>query len=347
MSWGVNLNMSASANDKREWANNRDGYGDALIQLGEQNPNVVVVDADLSCSTKTARFGDKYPDRFFNFGVAEQNMMGTAAGLATTGKIVFASTFAMFATGRVHDQIRQSIAYPKLNVKIVATHAGITVGGDGASHQINEDLGLMRVLPNMKIIVPADITETRKAVLAVAEMDGPAYIRLGRSNTPVIFDDSYKFELGKAHILREGTDVTLIAMGQMVTRALDAAEILKSEHDIDARVVNMSTIKPIDVDTIVTCARETGAIVTIEEHNYIVGMGSAVAEVLGYYVKVPHRRVGIPDVFGESGESEELLENYGLTIEDIIEATNIAIKRKTEPLPDYCNNKESKQEDLQ
>ena len=323
---------------ERELRNLRDGYGEALIQLGEINPDVVVVDADLSCSTKTAKFGDKYPERFFNFGIAEQNMMGTAAGLATTGKVVFASTFAMFATGRVHDQIRQSIAYPKLNVKIVATHAGITVGGDGASHQINEDLGLMRVLPNMKIIVPADYYETRSAVMAVADIEGPAYIRLGRMDMPVIYDDSYEFELGKAHILRGGTDVTIIAMGQMVARALDAAEILKREHDIDARVVNMSTIKPIDEDTIITCARETGAIVTVEEHNYIVGMGSAVAEVLGYYVKVPHRRVGIPDVFGESGESEELLEHYGLTIEDIIEAVNKAIERKPEPLPAEYNN---------
>jgi transketolase len=322
----------------REWRNSRNAYGEALQQLGETNPDVVVVDADLSCSTKSAKFGERYPERFFNFGVAEANMMGTAAGLATTGKTVFASTFAMFATGRVHDQIRQSIAYPRLNVKIVATHAGITVGGDGASHQINEDLGLMRVLPNMKIIVPADYYETRSAILEVAEIDGPAYIRLGRMDTPIIYDENYKFELGKAHILRDGTDVTIIAMGQMVARTLDAAEILHKDHGINARVVNMSTIKPIDVDTIVSCARETGAIVTVEEHNYIVGMGSAVAEVLGYHVKVPHRRVGIPDVFGESGESEELLENYGLTTKDIIDATHKAIGRKLEPLPEYCNN---------
>jgi len=322
----------------REWRNSRNAYGEALQQLGELNPNVVVVDSDLSCSTKSAKFGERYPDRFFNFGIAEANMMGTAAGLATTGKIVFASTFAMFATGRVHDQIRQSIAYPKLNVKIVATHAGITVGGDGASHQINEDLGLMRVLPNMKIIVPADYYETRSAVLAVADIEGPAYIRLGRMDTPIIYDENYRFELGKAHILRDGTDVTIIAMGQMVARTLDAAEILNRDYGIDARVVNMSTIKPIDENTIIKCARETGAIVTVEEHNYIVGMGSAVAEVLGYNVKVPHRRVGIPDVFGESGESEELLENYGLTTTDIIDATHKAIERKPEPLPEYCNN---------
>jgi transketolase len=333
-SWGVSRNMAVSSAE-REWRNVRDAYGEALIQLGETHPNVVVVDADLSCSTKTAKFGERFPERFFNFGVAEANMMGTAAGLATTGKVVFASTFAMFATGRVHDQIRQSIAYPKLNVKIVATHAGITVGGDGASHQINEDLGLMRVLPNMKIIVPADFYETKQAVLAMADIPGPAYIRLLRTNTPMIYDENCEFKLGTAHILRDGADVTIIAMGQMVARALDAAEILRKEHEIDARVVNMSTVKPIDVDTIVTCARETGAIVTVEEHNYIVGMGSAVAEVLGYHVKVPHRRVGIPDVFGESGESEELLENYGLTIGDIIDATHKAIQRKAEPLP-YC-----------
>jgi len=317
-----------------EWRNARDAYLEALYELGERRQDVVVVDADLASSTKTAKFGERYPERFFNFGVAEANMMGTAAGLATTGKTVYASTFAMFATGRVHDQIRQSIAYPKLNVKIVATHAGITVGGDGASHQINEDLGLMRVLPNMKIIVPADYYETKQAVLAVADIDGPAYIRLGRTDVPVIYDESYRFELGKAHILRDGTDVTLIAMGQMVARALKAAEILRLDYGLSARVVNMSTLKPIDVDTIVKCARETGAIVTVEEHNYIVGMGSAVAEVLGYHVKVPHRRVGIPDVFGESGESEELLDNYGLTIQDIIDATHMAIERKKEPLPE-------------
>jgi transketolase len=331
----------AISSDEEKMRHTRKAYGEALIALGKKNTDVVVVDADLSCSTHTYMFAEEFPERFFNFGIAEQNMMGAAAGLATTGKIVFASTFAMFATGRVHDQIRQSIVYPELNVKIVATHAGITVGGDGASHQINEDLGLMRVLPNMKIIVPADYYETKKAIMAVAELEGPAYIRLGRTKTPVIYDESYEFKFGKAHTIRDGSDVTIIAMGQMVARALDAADILKSKFGTDARVVNMSTIKPIDEKTIIKCARETGAIVTVEEHNYIVGMGSAVAEVLGYYVKVPHRRVGIPDVFGESGESEELLENYGLTINDILDATHKAIKRKSEPLPELCTNDNS------
>ncbi len=288
---------------------------------------IVVTDADLSSSTRTSWFGEKYPERFFNFGVAEANMMGAAAGLAAMGKIVFASTFAMFATGRVHDQIRQSIAYPRSNVKIVATHAGITVGGDGASHQINEDVGLMRILPNMTVIVPADYWETMKAVEEIARFNGPVYMRIGRAPVPVVFDETLKFEIGKARTLRDGSDVTIIAMGQMVSRALDAAELLEEEN-ISARVINMSTIKPIDKEAIVKAARETGAIVTVEEHNIIGGLGSAVAEVQTEHCPVLQNRIGVPDSFGQSGGCRELLRKYGLTKRNIFESAKDVVSRK-------------------
>jgi transketolase len=310
-----------------EYKNMRPGFGEALVELGKKYHQVVALNADLSGSTTTAMFDKAYPERFFNVGVSEQNMMGISAGLAATGHIVFASTFAMFATGRAYDQIRQSIAYPKLNVKIVATHAGISVGGDGASHQMHEDLALMRVLPHMKVIAPADYWETKKAVLKVAETPGPCYIRTARINTPMIYDEDYKFRIGKADLLKEGDDVTIIAMGLMVSKALEAAEVLGREN-ISARVVNMSTIKPRDKNMIIDSARRTGAIVTAEEHNMIVGMGSAVAEVLADYEPVPQRRVGIPDVFGESGESEELMDAYGLTVENIVENAKLAIAMK-------------------
>lgn len=310
-----------------EMKNMRPGFGEALVELGKKYQQVVALNADLSGSTTTAMFDKAYPERFFNVGVAEQNMMGISAGLAATGHIVFASTFAMFATGRAYDQIRQSIAYPKLNVKIVATHAGITVGGDGASHQMHEDLALMRVLPHMKVIAPADYMETKKAVLKVAETPGPCYIRMARTATPMIYDEDYKFRIGKSDLLREGDDVTIIAMGLMVCKALEAAEVLKKEG-ISARVVNMSTIKPRDKTMIIDSARRTGAIVTAEEHNMIVGMGSAVSEVLADYEPIPQRRVGIPDVFGESGESEELMRAYGLTVENIVENVRIAVALK-------------------
>ncbi|MFW3146482.1 MAG: transketolase family protein [Thermoplasmatota archaeon] len=305
----------------------RPGFGEALVELGGRYQHVVALNADLSGSTTTAMFDKAYPERFFNAGVAEQDMMGLAAGLASTGKIVFASTFAMFATGRAYDQIRQSIAYPKLNVKIVATHAGITVGGDGASHQMHEDLALMRVLPHMSVIAPADYWETKKAVLKVAETPGPCYIRTARTDTPLIYDESYDFQIGKADLLQEGEDVTIIAMGLMVSKALEAAGILKKKG-ISTRVVNLSTIKPIDKNMIIESARRTGAIVTAEEHNMIVGMGSAVAEVLVDLEPTPQRRVGIPDVFGESGESEELMEAYGLTVENIVDNAEKAVKLK-------------------
>ena len=312
---------------KWEMKNMRPGFGEGLVELGRKYQQVVALNADLSSSTKTSLFDNAFPERFFNAGVAEQNMMGMSAGLASTGKIVFASTFAMFATGRAYDQIRQSIAYPKLNVKIVATHAGITVGGDGASHQMHEDLALMRVLPHMTVIAPSDYWETRKATLAVAERPGPCYIRLARTNTPMIYDEDYDFRIGKADLLREGDDVTIIAMGLMVSKAIEAAEALKSKG-ISARVINMSTIKPIDKNAIIKAARETGAIVTAEEHNMIVGMGSAVAEVLADFEPVPQRRVGIPDVFGESGESDQLMRAYGLTVENVVENVERAIKLK-------------------
>lgn len=312
-----------------EWKlkNMRPGFGEALVELGSKYQNIVALNADLSGSTTTSMFESVYPERFFNMGVAEQNMMGVAAGLASTGKIVFASTFAMFATGRAYDQIRQSIAYPKLSVKIVATHAGITVGGDGASHQMHEDLALMRVLPHMTVIAPADYWETKKAVLKVAQTPGPCYIRTGRTDTPLIYDEDHDFRIGIADTLVDGEDVTVIAMGLMVSKAMEAAEVLGKEG-ISARVVNLSTIKPIDKNCIIKAARDTGAIVTAEEHNMIVGMGSAVAEVLLDHEPVPQRRVGIPDVFGESGESEELMQAYGLTVENIVESAKKAVAMK-------------------
>ncbi|MCK5773286.1 MAG: transketolase family protein [Thermoplasmata archaeon] len=310
-----------------ELKNMRPGYGEALKELGKRYSQVVALNADLSGSTQMAQFGSDFPERFFNVGIAEQNMMGISAGLATTGKIVFASTFAMFATGRAYDQIRQSIAYPKLNVKIVATHAGITVGGDGASHQMHEDLALMRVIPHMTVIAPADYYETKSVIMKIAETPGPFYVRLGRTDTPVIYDEDHEFKIGVADTLKDGDDVTIIAMGLMVSKALEAAKVLKRE-DISTRVINMSSIKPIDKNTIIKAARDTGAIVTAEEHNMIVGMGSAVAEVLADSSPVPQSRVGIPNVFGESGESEELMEAYGLKVDHLVEKAKYTVSMK-------------------
>ncbi len=306
----------------------REAYGAALVELGRQNPNVVVLDADLAKSTKTADFGKEFPQRFFDMGIAEQNVMGTAAGLAAAGKVPFASSFAVFATGRVYDQIRNSIAYPRLNVKIAATHAGITVGEDGASHQMVEDIALMRVLPNMTVIVPADAVETRAAVMAAAEMDGPVYIRLGRSGVPVLHEEStFRFEPGRAVTLREGSDVTVIACGIMVTAALEAADQLADEG-ISVRVLDVHTIKPLDVQAVVEAAQVTGAVVTAEEHSIIGGLGGAVAEALAENHPVPMRRVGVRDTFGESGKPAELLEKYGLTPADITLAIHEVLKVK-------------------
>ena len=305
----------------------RDSYGAALVELAETYPNLVVLDADLAAATKTGGFKKAYPDRFFDCGIAEGNMMSVAAGLATTGKIVFASSFAMFAAGRAFEQVRNSIGYPHLNVKIGATHAGISVGEDGATHQCCEDIALMRSIPGMTIINPADDTEARQAVKAAIELDGPVYLRFGRLAVPIIFDESYKFEIGKSARLTEGNDVTIIATGLMVNEALIAAEQLKNEG-ISARVINMATIKPIDREAIIAAARETGAIVTAEEHTIIGGLGSAVAEVVCETVPVPVVRVGVNDTFGKSGPAVELLKIFGLSAENIVQKAKDAIALK-------------------
>ena len=299
----------------------RDAYGEALAELGAVNENIVVLEADLSKSTKTCDFRKVYPERFINVGIAEQNMLGIAAGLAAAGKVPFASTFAVFAAGRAYDQIRNSIAYPNLNVKIAATHAGLTVGEDGGSHQMLEDIALMRALPNMTVIVPADGIETKQVIQAAAEYEGPVYIRMGRPKVPVLFGDDYKFEIGKGVLMKEGTDVTLIGTGIMVSKAMEAAELLAAEG-ISASVVNISTIKPLDAELIIAQAQKTGAVVTCEEHTICGGLGSAVAEVLVENCPVPMARVGVEDKFGESGLPDELLEKYGLS------ASNIAVKAK-------------------
>lgn len=305
----------------------REAYGKALVKLGKKNKQIVVLDADLSKSTKTADFAKVFPDRFFNVGIAEQNLMGTAAGLATAGKIPFVSTFAMFATGRAFEQIRNTIAYPKLNVKIAATHAGLTVGEDGASHQTVEDISLMRSIPNMTVIVPADGIETEAAIFAAAEKDGPVYIRLGRLGVPAVNNENYQFKWGKASVLKEGFDVTLIGTGIMVDACLQAREILEDEG-ISAVVINIHTIKPIDEETIVNMAKMTGGVVTAEEHSVIGGLGSAVAEVLSELYPVPMKRVGVKDTFGESGNPLDLLNKYGLNAESIVSAAKSVISRK-------------------
>lgn len=305
----------------------RDAYGEALVELGRERKDVVVLDADLSKSTKTAGFAKIFPERFFNMGIAEANLMGTAAGLAAAGKVPFVSTFAVFATGRAFDQIRNSIAYPHLNVKICATHAGLTVGEDGASHQALEDIGLMRTLPGMTVIVPADGPETKQAVRAAAQHDGPVYIRLGRSGVPVLFAADYEFRIGRAVALRQGEDVAILACGIMVAEALEAARVL-GEKGIRAEVLNVSTIKPLDEQAVVAAAEKTGAVVTCEEHNVIGGLGSAVAEVLGEKCPVPLERVGVRDVFGQSGKPAELLEHYGLTAAHIVAAAERVLARK-------------------
>jgi transketolase len=295
----------------------REAYGNALAEFGEDS-RIIVLDADLSKSTKTDTFKKKYPERFINMGIAEGNMMSTAAGIATCGKVVFASTFAMFAAGRAFEQVRNSVCYPNLNVKVGATHAGISVGEDGASHQCIEDLALMRAIPNMVVISPSDATQTRAAVKAAIEHDGPVYLRLGRLNVPVIYDEAnFKFELGKGVTISEGTDVTIIASGLLVHAAIEAVAILSNEG-IKARLVDIHTIKPIDKDIIIKAAKETGAIVTAEEHNVIGGLGSAVAEVLVQNYPTPLKMVGVEDKFGKSGKPEKLLEMYGLTAQNIV-----------------------------
>lgn len=306
----------------------REAYGKALAVLANTNENVVVLDADLSKSTKTADFKVVAPERFFNMGIAEGNMMGVAAGLSTCGKVPFVSTFAMFAAGRAFEQIRNSICYPKLNVKVCATHAGLTVGEDGASHQAIEDISLMRSVPNMVVINPADDIETEAAIKAVAEMEGPCYVRLGRMAVSRVNDETnYNFIIGKGITLAEGNDVAIIATGIMVEAALEAKEELAKEG-INARVINIHTIKPIDEELIIKAAKETGVIVTAEEHSIIGGLGSAVAEVVSEKCPVPVLRVGVKDTFGESGKPNELLEKYGLTSKDIVNKVKKALELK-------------------
>jgi len=305
----------------------RDAYGDALVSLGKKRNDVVVLDADLSGSTKTSKFAKVFPDRFFNIGIAEQDMMGTAAGLAIAGKLPFVSTFAVFATGRAWEQVRQSICYPNLSVKIVASHSGVTVGEDGGSHQSVEDIAVMRVIPHMTVIVPADGPETQQAIEAAAEHRGPCYIRVGRNKVPTLHGKDYKFKIGKAHVFNEGSDAMIIATGILVAESLKARDLLKTEG-IDAGVINMSTIKPIDVEAVLTAARRCGAIVTAEEHSIIGGLGGSVAEVLAESAPTPMVRVGIKDAFGTSGNCEALLNHYGLSAGSIATAVKEVIKLK-------------------
>lgn len=305
----------------------RDAYGKALVELGEKNPDILVLDADLAAATKTGAFKKAFPERFFDTGIAEGNMMGVAAGLATTGYTVFASSFAMFSAGRAFEQVRNTIAYPHLNVKIGATHAGISVGEDGASHQCCEDIALMRSIPGMVIINPADDIEARAAVFAAAEHDGPVYMRFGRLAVPRIFDEDYKFEIGKAVTLKEGSDVTVIATGLMVNEALMAAEEL-SKEGISAEVINMHTIKPLDKDAIIKSAKKTGCIVTAEEHNVVGGMGDAVCDAVCSEYPVPVVKVGVEDTFGKSGPAVELLHIFGLDADNIVKKAKIAIEKK-------------------
>ncbi|MBK1809729.1 transketolase family protein [Clostridium sp. YIM B02505] len=296
----------------------REAYGEALKELAP-NEKIVVLDADLAKATKSIEFKKVAPERFLDMGIAEADMIGTAAGLATCGKIPFATTFAMFAAGRAFEQIRNSVAYPKLNVKIAVTHAGITVGEDGGSHQAIEDISLMRSIPNMVVLNPSDAVEAKKAVYAAVEYYGPVYIRFGRAATPVIHNENYEFKIGKGEILREGKDVLIIATGIMVAKALEAAETLSKEN-IEATVVNIASIKPLDTELIVSLAKKIGKVVTAEEHSIIGGLGSAVAEVLSEEYPAKLKRIGIKDVFGQSGTPDLLLEHYGLTPEAIVKA---------------------------
>ena len=295
----------------------RQSYGEELAKIGEENENIVVLDADLSTATKTEIFAEKFPNRFINVGIAEQNLMGIAAGLSTFGKIPYASTFAVFAAGRAYEQIRNSIAYPKLNVKICATHAGITVGEDGATHQMLEDLGLMRGLPNMTVMCTSDDIQTKWAVREISKINGPVYLRLCRMATPVIYDVADQFEIGKGIQIGEGKDASIIATGVTVHEAIKAQEILKNKG-IDVRVIDIHTIKPIDKDLIIKCAKETKRIITVEDHSIIGGLGSAVCEVLAEEYPAKVERMGIPDCFGRSGKAEELLEYYKIDTNSIV-----------------------------
>ncbi len=305
----------------------RDGYGAALIKLGKTHEDLIVMDADLAEATRTAKFKEAYPERFYDCGIAEQNMVSIAAGIAATGKKVICSSFAMFAAGRAFEQIRNSVAYPHLNVIVAATHAGISVGEDGPTHQCCEDIAIMRAIPGMTIINPADAVEAEKAVLAAIEHDGPVYMRFGRLAVPVVFDDSYTFTIGKGVELKEGNDVTIIATGLMVAEAMIAYDILKAEG-INARIINMATVKPLDTEIVLKAAKETGVIVTAEEHSVVGGLGSAVSEYLSEAYPVPVLKLGVYDTFGTSGPANELLDKFGLRGKDIAEKAKQALKLK-------------------
>ncbi|MFA5143383.1 MAG: transketolase family protein [Candidatus Omnitrophota bacterium] len=313
--------------EKTKMVSTRDGFGEGLIELGRTNKDVVVLSADLTDSTRAAWFKKQFPERFFGLGVAEQDMFGTAAGFALMGKIPFACTFGVFASGRAWDQIRVSVAYMNLGVKIVGTHGGISVGPDGATHQAVEEIALMRIIPNMTVIVPADAIEARKATIAAAGLKGPVYLRLGRAGVPVITKEANSFNIGKANTLRSGTDLTIFACGQMVSEALTAGDMLAKEK-ISARVINVHTPKPIDRDVIIKAAIETGAIVTAEEHTIMGGLGSAIAEVVSQDCPVPVKMVGVRDRFGVSGEPAELFKYFGLTADEIVKAAREALKMK-------------------
>lgn len=311
--------------DRTKTKSIRSAYGKALVELGKTNSKIVVLDADLACSTQTAMFGKEFPERFFDMGIAEQDMMTTAAGLASQGKIPFASTFAMFATGRTYDQIRNSICYPKFNVKIVATHGGITVGEDGASHQALEDVALMRALPNMTVIVPADCKECEEVIKFASTYEGPMYIRIARTNVPDIFDENYKFNLNKAQILKEGKDVTIVTNGETLAEVIECANILE-KSGIDAQIINMPVVKPLDNATILEEAKKTNFVVTVENHSIIGGLGSAICELLSEKIPTKVYRIGINDEFGQSGEQRQLMEFYGLTAEKLAEKIEKKLK---------------------
>ena len=296
----------------------RQSYGETLAELGKENPNIVVLDADLSTATKTNIFAKEFPERFFDMGIAEQNLVSTAAGMSTCGKIPYVSTFAVFAAGRAYDQIRNSVCYPKLNVKICATHAGTTVGEDGATHQMIEDISLMRTLPNMTVISTSDDIQTKWAVKEISKINGPVYLRLARLSTPIIYNENQKFEIGKAVQIGEGTDGTVFATGVTVSEAIKAQENLK-QKGINIRVVDVHTIKPIDKETIIKCAKETQKLISIEDHNIIGGLGSAISEVLTDEYPCKLIRLGIKDTFGKSGKAEELMKYFGITAENIEE----------------------------
>lgn len=314
--------------EKRKITSTRDGFGDGLVELGAQNKDIVVLSADLTDSTRAAWFKKEFPERFFGLGVAEQDMFGVAAGFALMGKIPFACTFGVFASGRAWDQIRVSVAYMNLGVKIAGTHGGISVGPDGATHQAIEEIALMRIIPNMTVVVPSDAIEAKRATIEAAKIKGPVYLRLGRSAVPVVTKESDFFKIGKANMLREGNDLTIIACGQMVSEALVACDAL-SKEGIRARVINLHTPKPIDKDAIIKAALETGAIVTAEEHTIMGGMGSAVAEVTSQNCPVPIKMVGVRDRFGVSGDPEELFKYFGLTAADIVKSAKEVLLMKS------------------